>query len=290
MKILVTGGTGFIGGHFLNAAIAAGHEVHAVRREGSEPRIPLIDQPRWTTAGLAEAGKLFDEGNFRGIEVLVHLAADGVIAEEADWVRCYQTNVIDSVSLWKSAVLAGVRRIVACGSCFEYGGAGERYERIPVNCPLEPIGPYASSKAAATVSLTGMARAMKFEAAVVRPFHVFGEGEDGSRLWPSLRAAALAGADYSMTPGEQVRDMMAVESLAKSFLSVAVKRNLERGMPEIHNVGSGTAISIRTFAEKWWSKWNAQGRLLVGALAYRQDEVMRYVPELTLGHTPDRRQ
>lgn len=282
MKVLVTGGTGFIGSHLLNAAMASGHDVIAVCRQGSQPRIPLIGKPRWITADLAETGQLFERGEFRNVEVLIHLAAAGVLPRESRWASCYRANVLESTALWESAVSAGVRRIVACGSCFEYGGAGERYERIPVNCPLEPIGPYASSKAAATVALTGMARAMKFEAAVVRPFHVFGKGEDGSRLWPSLRAAALAGADYSMTPGEQVRDMMAVESLAKSFLDVAVKRNLERGMPEIHNVGSGVAVSIRRFAESWWSKWNAQGRLLVGALEYRPDEVMRYVPELTL--------
>jgi nucleoside-diphosphate-sugar epimerase len=283
MKIFVTGGTGFIGSHFLKAAIAAGHEVVAIRNEASESRIPLVDQPRWRTAGLAEASKLFEEDDFRDVDVMVHLAAVGVLPKDASWFRCYQVNVQESMAVWKSAIAAGVRRIVSCGSCFEYGQAGERYERIPVGCPLEPIGPYASSKAAATLSLTGMARDMNFEAAVLRPFHVFGDGEDGGRLWPSLKSAALNGLDCPMTKGEQVRDMISVESCANAILDVAVNRGLEPGKPEIHNVGTGRATTVRAFAESWWSRWNASGHLVVGALAYRQGEVMRYVPELTLG-------
>jgi len=282
MKIFVTGGTGFIGSHFLKAAIVAGHEVVAIRNEASESRILLADQPRWRTAGLAEARELFKEDDFRDVDVVVHLAAAGVLTKDANWFRCYQVNVQESVAVWESAVAAGVRRIVSCGSCFEYGQAGERYERIPVGCPLEPIGPYASSKAAATVSLAGMARDMKFEAAVLRPFHVFGDGEDGGRLWPSLKSAAVNGLDYPMTRGEQVRDMISVESCANVILDVAVNRSLEPGKPEIHNVGTGKSITVRAFAESWWSKWNASGRLVVGALPYRHNEVMRYVPELTL--------
>ena len=282
MRIFVTGGTGFIGSHFINKALAAGHDVVAIRREGSETKLRLVEQPRWEAASLAEAKRLFDDGNCRDIDVLVHFAAAGVLPHESNWFDCCQSNVVDSLALWKSAVAAGVRRIVSCGSFFEYGAAGARYERIPVSCPLEPFGPYASSKAAATILLTGMARDSGVEAAVLRPFHVYGEGEDGSRLWPSLKASAEKKFDFPMTKGEQIRDMVPVDIVADSFLAVATRRELKPGEPEVHNVGTGVPMSVLAFASYWWSRWNASGKLIPGALSYRPDEVMRCVPELSL--------
>jgi nucleoside-diphosphate-sugar epimerase len=153
---------------------------------------------------------------------------------------------------------------------------------IPTTAPLEPTGPYHASKAAATVAALALAHMDKRECAILRPFHVYGEGEDATRFWPSLRTAALEGQDYPMTQGEQVRDFVAVEDVAARFLDVAINSNLKPGNPEIHNIGSGKPQTLRAFAEQWWNKWEARGKLLFGAIPYRENEVMRYVPQLTL--------
>jgi nucleoside-diphosphate-sugar epimerase len=280
MKLFVTGGTGFIGSHFLNVAIDAGHEVIAIRREGATPRVPLLQQPHWITATLKDAGEIFLKDESLEIDAVVHLAATGVLPKDQNWSDCYQTNVTDSLEVWQSALEAGVRRIVSCGSCFEYGASALRYERIPVTCPLEPSGPYASSKAAATVSLTGLTREKKTEAVLVRPFQVYGEGECEGRFWPELRAAALSGADFAMTAGEQIRDFVPVERVADRILRLAVGDKVEPGQTLIVNIGSGVPEKLKDFASRMWTKWQAKGELLLGALPYRKDEVMRYVPEL----------
>lgn len=158
--------------------------------------------------------------------------------------------------------------------------SGERYDFIPVDAPLEPTGPYHASKAAASMAALGLAVHKKLELTLVRPFHIFGEGEEAYRLWPALRDAALSGADFPMTPGEQVRDFMPVEMLAE-FLLNTVDSPPPKGSPLVLNAGTGEPRTIREFAESWWSHWGAAGKLLLGALPYREGEVMRYVPQIT---------
>jgi len=278
MRLLVTGATGFIGSHFVNAATAAGHQVLALRRPGSLPRVPVGEAVHWLETSLVGV----TERNLHAVDALVHFAAEGVSPASATWQGCFQTNVIDSLALWTTAVRGGVKRFVICGTCFEYGVSGSLYAAIPPTAPLEPTGPYHASKAAATMAALALAHHEQISMVVLRPFHVFGEGEEGTRLWPSLRRAASSGADYPMTKGEQIRDFVPVEEVAAVFLNVCENVSLEPGRPEVHNVGTGTPLTILSFAEHWWRVWAAKGQLQPGAIPYRPGEVMRYVPELTL--------
>jgi nucleoside-diphosphate-sugar epimerase len=170
---------------------------------------------------------------------------------------------------------------VICGSCFEYGNAGKRYEFIPVDAPLEPTGPYHASKAAASMAALALATQRKLSMVILRPFHVFGEGESPERFWPMLRDAALTGRDLPMTLGEQVRDFIPVEQVADAFLRAVQREDIVAGSPVIENVGTGRPQKLREFAEYWWGKWEAKGSLSLGAIPYRQDEVMRYVPMIS---------
>jgi len=80
-----------------------------------------------------------------------------------------------------------------------------------------------------------------------------------------------------MTMGE---DGMVVENVAKTFVAALARTDLRAGEPGIGNVGTGKPQTLRTFAEFWWKEWNAKGKLKVGVLPYRANEVMRYVPKL----------
>ena len=83
-----------------------------------------------------------------------------------------------------------------------------------------------------------------------------------------------------MSPGEQLGDFIPVEKAVESFLH-ALTTPISRENPLIANIGTGRAQSLRDFAQSWWERWNALGRLLIGARAYRPTDVMRYVPEVT---------
>ena len=277
MRIFLTGGTGFLGSHFLAESLALGHEVVALRRPGSLPKISLPREPHWVEHELDQV----PIDVIRGCDAFVHLAAQGVSPQRTDWETAFKVNVMQSMKLTQKAEAAGVKRLLFCGTCMEYGSAGNRYAEIPVEAPLEPIGPYATSKAAFTLAITSMANDSNLIWILLRPFHIFGEGQHASNFWPSLRAAAQSGADFPMSMGEQIRDFSPVDQVARKFVEEVSKAGRQPGRIHVANVGSGVPISLADFARQWWGHWNASGTLLIGELPYRGNEIMRFIPKLT---------
>jgi nucleoside-diphosphate-sugar epimerase len=234
----------------------------------------LEREPTWITKSLAAVG----DSDLAGVDCLVHLAAVGISPREAPLDELRKWNVTTPARLLLKAARNRVLRWVVTGSFAEYGNSGLRYDFIPSDAPLEPTYPYAASKAAGSLLFRQIALDEKAQLSYQRLFSVFGEGQHEQNLWPTIRRAALAGDDLPLTPGEQVRDFIAVERVAAELLSAVDDDSVEPGLPRVRNVGTGCPQSVREFAEYWWRTFDAKGKLLVGALPYREGEVMRYVP------------
>ena len=277
MRIFLTGGTGFLGSHFLSEALELGHEVVALRRPGSCPKIDLRKQPHWVEFELDQV----PSDVIADCDAFVHLASQGVSPQKTDWETAFDVNVLQSLKLTQKVCDSGIKRLLFCGSCMEYGAVGDQYLEIPPEAPLAPLGPYAASKAAFTIAITAMARNVEATWILLRPFHFYGEGQHPSNFWPLLRQAAQSGHDFPMTLGEQIRDFSPVEQVARTFIHALDDEGFSAGKLNIANVGSGVPVSLAGFARQWWNHWNASGQLLTGALPYRDDEVMRFIPKLT---------
>ena len=275
MKVFLTGGTGFIGSHFINAGHSKNFSIKALKRSpNSEPRIPLNRNPEWLEKSLLEVSA----EDLSDIDVIVHLAAHSANVPYDSLLNCIKFNVTEPLALFQKAYEAGVNKFVVAGSCFEYGSSGEKYDEIPVTAPLEPTLSYPASKAMASVAFKQFALERGAEMSIHRIFQVFGEGELESRLWPSLRKAALEGRDFPMTKGEQIRDFINVQEVAEYFVRTCQLNLKNKQM--VYNVGSGRPQTLLEFSQYWWSKWGAKGELLPGIKPYRTGEVMKYVPEI----------
>lgn len=276
MKLFVTGGTGFVGSHFINAAHQAGHAIIALRRPGAQSRVRLDREPVWVEGQL--------DGDHRealqGCDVLVHFASHTPNPPYDTLSNCLYWNVQSSIQLAEQARTQGVTRFLIAGSCFEYGRSAERYASIPVTAPLEPTLSYPTSKAAASIAFHGFASQHQLQLKIYRIFQVYGEGEQASRLWPSLRSAAQAGADFPMTQGEQVRDFIDVQQVALAFVKGLDFADTPPGEPIFRHVASGKPQTLLEFCSYWWRLWGAKGELLPGVVQYRYNEIMRLVPEV----------
>lgn len=278
MKIFLTGGTGFIGSHFLNLALKKGHQLLVLKRSKmSVPRVRLVDEPSWLNKEIKDV----TAEDLKGIDVILHLAAHSANVPYDRLDNCILKNVLEPLALFERAVEAGVGKFVVAGSCFEYGKSGERYDFIPVTAPLEPTQTYPASKALASTAFYQFAIENKVQLSYHRIFQVFGEGELETRLWPSMRKAALNGENFEMTRGEQIRDFIEVSEVANKFLKACKEILNQRSFePKYYNLGSGNPQSILEFSKFWWEKWEASGKLKIGVKPYRKGEVMRYVPQI----------
>ena len=280
MRVFVTGGTGFIGRHFIAEAATLGYEITATCRTPSA-RNSQIPTSSWINVQLDALPK----GTLAGTDVLVHLAASGVSPKHASREEMTYWNVLVTQKLLEQAHAEGVKRVVVAGSFAEYGRSAELYDLIPPDAPLLPTSAYAASKAACFATCHATALELGLEICYLRVFSAFGEGQSEANLWPALRKAALAGSDFRMTAGEQIRDFVDVRHVARSFTHACLRDDVSPSTPRIWNVGSGNPRAIRDFATEWWTNWGARGSLLLGALPYRANEVMRFAPLIT-EHNP----
>lgn len=274
MKLFITGGTGFIGSHFVNNVHAAGHELFCLRRQGSKPRIKLFKEPNWVEGSMED--NCIDA--LRRCDVFVHLASHSTNVPYDTLENCLYWNLTVPLQLLKQAKESGVEKFVIAGTGFEYGLSGERYKYIPVDAPLEPTMTYPASKAAASIVFAQWAIENHLKLQYLRIFQVFGEGEVESRLWPSLHRAALAGDDFNLTLGKQVRAFTRVEKVAEQLVEALDFSKVKKGVPLFAHISAGQPQTVRSFSKKWWKAWKAQGKLYFGINEYRKNEVIRFVP------------
>ncbi|QNI86968.1 NAD(P)-dependent oxidoreductase [Synechococcus sp. ROS8604] len=277
MRLLITGGTGFIGSYVLSAAMHAGHDVLALRRNSTSTTvIPLETHPEWLNCELADV----DRSVLKDIDVLIHLAATGVSPKPASWSDLVNTNVSLSLRLMELAADAGVRRFIAAGTSHEYGATAELFSLIPPNAALEPLNAYGASKACSFQLLRAFAIQNKLELFYGRLFNVYGIGQFSGNFWPSLRHAALNKKDFPMTSGDQVTDFMSVSSAASHFIEACHRSDIKSGSPLVVNIGSGDSMSLLQFATTQWESFGAIGSLLPGSIPSRSNQIMRMVPDL----------
>jgi UDP-glucose 4-epimerase len=278
MKLLVTGGTGFIGSHVIAAGLDDGHEVLALLRTPcSKPAIMLPEEPKWITGSYDE----LRHDDLRGVDALLHLASAGVSPKHATWEDLIDTNVAGSLKLYRIALDSGVKRYVVSGTCYEYGNSARRYNPIPPDAPLEPISPYAASKAAGYHLARAFAIEHELKLVYGRIFSAYGEGQYIENFWPSLRKAALNNEDFPMTSGRSSYDFIPVRSVARHLLEACIRPDVVSGSPLVVNIGTGKSSTLIAFAEKQWEQLNARGRILQGFLPDRSDDIDHYAADIS---------
>lgn len=273
MRLFITGATGFVGSHVVLQALYD-HQIVASCRSFGRPKVQWPVSP--TFVRHQKLSQVTDD-ELCGTDVLIHLAAHTANRPYDTLEECVVQNVLEPLKLFELAARCGVKKFVVAGSYFEYGVAGERVDRVSVDSVLEPTSTYGTSKAMATLAFQQFARDAEAHVTILRLSQVYGPGEADARLWSSLCKAAKEGADMDLTGGDQVRDFVDVAHVASTILHAA-EEQLHLPGAVIRNVGSGEPQTMRAFAEYWWHKLGAKGKLNFGARPYPSNEIMRCVP------------
>lgn len=262
MRVLLTGGAGYVGGAVARHLAAAGHDLVVVDdlRSGHRETVGGLDLLPCDVADRERVGGLLRR---RRIEAVVHLAASCLVGESMEAPgRYYDNNVVRPLALLDEAVASGVARFVFSSSAAVYGEP----ERSPIEetHPLRPTNPYGETKLAFERALLWSAAAHRFAATSLRYFNAAGATLDGAHgeahdpethLIPNLLRAAATGSpapvfgtDYPTPDGSAVRDYIHIEDLAEAH-RLALERPAAPGAFDAFNLGNGGGFSVLQVVE-----------------------------------------
>jgi UDP-glucose 4-epimerase len=260
MKLLVTGGAGYIGSVVSRHLLSAGHEVVVLdnlergHRAAVAPEAPLVP------ADLRDADAV-TRALSESFDGVLHFAALALVSESVSHPeRYYRTNVTGTLNLLEAMRDAEVRRLVFSSTCAVYGQPDE----VPISesAPPRPANAYGASKLAVDGMIGDFCAAYGLGAVSLRYFNVAGAsgdaGEDHdpeTHLIPNILRAALGqtehvdvfGTDYPTPDGTAIRDYIHVDDLSEAHL-LALDGTRE-GEHRIFNLGNGNGFSVREVIE-----------------------------------------
>ncbi len=256
MRVLVTGGAGYIGSVTAQTLAARGHEVEILDDFSTGHRAAVLPGAILHEGGLLD-GALLAEVFARSFDAVVHFAAHSLICESvAEPLRFYRNNVAGSASLLQAVADAGVPRFIFSSSASVYGEPDVAL--IPEDAPTVPVNPYGRTKLAMEWMLGDAAAATGLSAVALRYFNACGAtpelGEDHTpethlipRLMRSLQDPgidfAILGDDYPTPDGTCVRDYIHVADLAEAHV-LALEWADSPGLTAM-NLGTETGHSVR---------------------------------------------
>ena len=262
MKILVTGGAGYVGSHAVRRMQESGHDIWVYDNLSTGHRESV-------SAGQLIEGDLSDQSHLQSvladqaIDVVMHFAASTLVGESvANPGKYYRNNVLGTLCLLEAMQHTGVRKLVFSSTTAVYGEP----DSMPIHEGLSrvPVNPYGQSKYIVEEMLSDYSKAHGFGCVALRYFNAAGAASDGSigedhdpesHLIPLVLQVALGqrnnitlfGSDYPTPDGTCVRDYVHVDDLAQAH-ELALGQ-LEQGTSLYLNLGSETGTSVREVIE-----------------------------------------
>ncbi|MEY9884063.1 NAD-dependent epimerase/dehydratase family protein [Bradyrhizobium sp. USDA 329] len=257
MKIVIFGGTGFVGLNLAEVLLARGHDVTLYDRS------PLPPAAQRSLLDFRERLRIVqgDITDGAGIDALIAEGWDAIVLgaavtagddlERASPARVLEINVMAQIPILQAAIRHGVRRFVNLSSASAYGTAGQRHEVLDEETACDPVSFYAISKFTSERSVARHAELFGGDFLSVRLSAVFGPWERAGavRDTPSLQfqiLAAFARGEPAIMPGPGFKDWIYAVDAAEA---VAVLIEAERPRRRLYNISSGAAWSALQWGE-----------------------------------------
>jgi nucleoside-diphosphate-sugar epimerase len=286
-RVVVAGGSGFVGANLVRRLAHDGHEVHLLVRPTYQPwRLEgLSDDVRVVFAELEDAEAVGREMRAVRPEWVFSLAAHGAYPAQSDPRAMVATNVVGTLNLAEAAIEIGVEAFVHAGSSSEYG---RKDHPASESERLEPTSHYGVTKASATLLCSHLGTSRGAPLRTLRLYSVYGPWEEPTRLMPQLALRGLGGSLPPLADPRTARDYVYVADVVEAFLAAAMIPGQDPGA--VYNVGTGVQTSLREVvgvasrelavtAEPLWGSmpdrtwdtdvWVADNRLVESKLGWR---------------------
>ena len=265
MKILVTGGAGYIGSHFVKLLSEKGYEAVVIDNLSRGHREAVPKNIHFEDIDLLDAGSLSYFIQTQMPAAVVHFAAYAYVGESVEHPEMYyQNNVVGSFNLIKICAENGVKNFVFSSTCSIYGNP----KKVPISedQPSQPINPYANTKLMIETLLKDFESSSDIKHIALRYFNAAGADPSGligeshnpePHLIPIVlqvaqskrKKVSVFGNDYDTDDGTCIRDYIHVNDLAEAHLKALEYLNNGNGSTII-NLGTGRGNSVLEIIEK----------------------------------------
>lgn len=273
-KILVVGGTGFIGHHLLRQAKLRGWKVNSLSLNSPSSE-KMIEGVEYLCADIESQKSLNATIGGSSFDYIVNLSGyinHAPFSEGGDAViRQHFLGVANLISVIDRGRL---RKFIQIGSSDEYGCIGAPQKEFDAG---RPVTPYAFGKVAATQFLQMLHRVESLPVTILRLFLTYGPGQDSQRFIPQLVKGCLEDLEFPVSEGNQVRDFCYVEDVVSGIFLAFEETRCEG---EVVNLASGIPIKIRDVISIV-QRLTGKGRPMVAAIPYRKNEPMELYADIS---------
>jgi nucleoside-diphosphate-sugar epimerase len=276
-KLLIVG-CGFIGSHIAKEAIARNFEVSVISLNEKSTN-EKINNVEYLVVNILDLKKLSTVISDILFDYVINLG--GYINHSnyyQDGNKVFDVHFEGAKNIVNCINLTNLNSFIQIGSSDEYGGNAAPQNEFQRE---SPISPYSSAKVSATHFFQMMYRTEKFPVVILRPFLVYGEGQDESRFIPQIIKGCLDNKVFPVSSGIQLRDFCFIDDIVESiFISLRCKK----AFGEVINVASGIPVDIKSVVEEI-KKIIGLGKPQFGSIPYREGENMELYADISKANT-----
>lgn len=271
-KILIIGGTGFLGYH-LAKHYSKKKNIQILSLSRNKPKkIRRLKKVKYLFADISKKKHLFEIlKNQKNIQYVINFGGE---VEHKKFKKTFKSHYNGLKNLSEFFLKKNIKKFIQIGSSLEYGK--QKSPQKETN-KLKPNSNYSKAKAYASRFLLSIFKTKKFPVVILRPYQVYGPYQDFNRMIPFVINNCLKNKKFACSSGLQYRDFLYVDDFVKSIIYLLKKNNF---VGQCFNIGSGKALQIKGIIKSIQKKIK-KGTPEFGKIKLRSDENLITYPDIS---------
>ena len=267
-KILILGGTGFIGYHLAKEALRRGFKVSSLSKNNPVKK-RYLKKVKYIISDISNKNFINQIIN-EDFQYVVNLA--GYI-DHSDKIKTYKSHYVGCKYISNFFLKKKIKRFIQVGSSMEYGLAKSPQKE---NFKCKPRSVYGKAKFLSTKYLLDLYKKKKFPITIIRLYQVYGPYQDLNRFIPIVINSCKYNKDFPCSHGRQYRDFLYINDLIDAIFLILKN---EKAKGEIFNIGFGKSLKIKNIIQRILSYYKS-GNPQFGKIKLRKEEQMKIYPDI----------
>ena len=268
-KILILGGTGFIGYHLAKEALRRRFQVFSLSKNAPVKK-RYLKKVKYIIADISNKN-FINKKIKKNFQYVVNLAG---YVDHSDKLKTYKSHYLGCKNISNFFLKKKIKKFIQVGSSMEYGLAKSPQKE---NFKCKPKSIYGRAKFLSTNHLLNLYLKKKFPVTVVRLYQVYGPCQDLNRFMPIIIDSCKNNKNFSCSHGKQFRDFLYIDDLIKAFFLILKNPETEG---EIFNIGFGRPLKIRSIIDRILGYYKS-GNPQFGKIKLRKEEQMKIYPDIS---------